>query len=83
MKKTFTIYEIVVVIFVIGVLSAVAVPRLNTDKLQLVGVGEAWTPSQAARVALDKIERQIILMKELEEKHPYAEEVLNRLVGEL
>lgn len=57
--------------------------RLNTDKVQLIGVGEAWTPAQAARVALDRIERRFLLMKELAEKHPYADELLGRLVGEL
>lgn len=57
--------------------------RLNTDKIQLVGVGEAWTPAQAARVALDKIERQFLVMKEVAERYPYADEIFSRLIGEL
>lgn len=34
MKKAFTIYETVIVIVVIGIISALAIPRLDTDKLQ-------------------------------------------------
>ncbi|WP_281951125.1 prepilin-type N-terminal cleavage/methylation domain-containing protein [Nitrosophilus kaiyonis] len=34
MKKAFTIYETIIVIVVIGIISAIAIPRLNTDKLQ-------------------------------------------------
>jgi len=33
-KKAFTIYETIIVIVVIGILSAIAIPRLDTDKLQ-------------------------------------------------
>lgn len=55
---------------------------LRTDKVDLVGIGEAWTASQAARVALDKIERQLLIVKELAEKYPYSEEVMMRWVTE-
>ncbi|MCS7125712.1 MAG: CBS domain-containing protein [Aigarchaeota archaeon] len=57
--------------------------RLRTDKVDLVGVGEAWTLSQAARVALDKIERQLLTIKELAGRYPYTEEVFRSIVGEL
>lgn len=57
--------------------------RLNTDKVQLIGVGEAWTPAQAARIALDKIERKFLIMKETAQKYPYAEEVLMRIAAEM
>lgn len=57
--------------------------RLNTDKVQLVGIGEAWTPAQAARIALDRIERRFLIMKEVSQKHPYAEEILTRIASEM
>lgn len=55
---------------------------LRTDRVNLVGVGEAWTASQAARVALDKIERQLLTIKELAEKYPYSEEIMKRWITE-
>ena len=55
---------------------------LRTDKMNLVGIGEAWTASQAARVALDRIERQLLIVKELAEKYPYSGEVVKRWVTE-
>ena len=57
--------------------------RLNTDKVQLIGLGEAWTPAQAARIALDKIERRFLIMKETAQKYPYAEEILTRMAAEM
>jgi hypothetical protein len=36
--------------------------RLNMDKAHLVGVGEDWTPAPTARVALDIIERGLLVM---------------------
>ncbi|MEM3398916.1 MAG: CBS domain-containing protein [Nitrososphaerota archaeon] len=55
---------------------------LRTDKVNFTGVGEAWSASQAARVALDKIERQLLVVKELAEKYPYSEEILKRWIAE-
>lgn len=55
---------------------------LRTDKMNLVGIGEAWTASQAARVALDRIERQLLIVKELAGKYPYSGEVVKRWVTE-
>lgn len=55
---------------------------LRTDKVNLTGIGEAWTASQAARVAMDKIERQLLIVKELAEKYPFSEEILKRWVAE-
>ncbi len=57
--------------------------RLNTDKVQVNATGEAWTPAQAARIALDKIERKLLIMKELQQRHPYAEELLQRMAAEM
>ena len=34
MKKAFTIYETIIVLVVIGIISAISISRLNTDKLQ-------------------------------------------------
>ena len=45
--------------------------RLNTDKAHVVGIGEGWTPALAARVALDIIERKLVVMKENMQKYPY------------
>lgn len=53
--------------------------RLKTDKYQFIGIGEGWTPDLAARMALDKIERQIITSKELAMKYPYGVEIIERL----
>ncbi|MEM3395435.1 MAG: CBS domain-containing protein [Nitrososphaerota archaeon] len=53
--------------------------RLKTDKYQFVGVGEGWTPDLAARTALDRIERQIIMSKELAMRYPYGVEIIERL----
>lgn len=53
--------------------------RLKTDKYQFVGIGEGWTPDLAARTALDRIERQIIMSKELAMKYPYGVEIIDRL----
>ncbi len=53
--------------------------RLKTDKYQFVGIGEGWTPDLAARAAIDRIERQIITMKELATKYPYGIEIIERL----
>lgn len=57
--------------------------RLNTDKAHVVGIGEGWTPALAARVALDIIERKLIVMKENMQKYPYAEELLSRIAAEI
>lgn len=57
--------------------------RLNTDKAHVVGIGEGWTPSLAARVALDIIERKLVVMKENMQKYPYAEELLSRIAAEI
>ncbi len=57
--------------------------RLNTDKAQINATGEAWTPTQAARIALDKIERKLLITKELQQRHPYAEEILQRMATEM
>lgn len=57
--------------------------RLNTDKAHVVGIGEGWTPALAARVALDIIERKLVVMKENMQKYPYAEELLSRIVAEI
>ncbi len=53
--------------------------RLKTDKYQFVGIGEGWTPDLAARMALDRIERQIITSKELATKYPFGAELIERL----
>ena len=53
--------------------------RLKTDKYQFVGTGEAWRADFAAREALSRIERQILIRKELARKYPYAEEIINQL----
>ncbi len=53
--------------------------RLNTNKYQFVGVGEAWRADFAARTALERIERQFLVRRELASKYPYAEEFLSRL----
>jgi hypothetical protein len=37
----------------------------------VVGIGEGWTPALAARVALDIIERKLVVMKENMQKYPY------------
>jgi CBS domain-containing protein len=57
--------------------------RLNTDKAHVVGIGEGWTPALAARVALDIIERKLVVMKENMQKYPYAEELLSRIAAEI
>ncbi len=57
--------------------------RLNTDKVQLIGVGESWTPALAARIALDVIERKFLVMKENMRKYPYAEELLTKIASEV
>jgi len=57
--------------------------RLNTDKAHVVGIGEGWTPALAARVALDIIERKLVVMKENMQKYPYAEELLSRMAAEI
>jgi len=53
--------------------------RLKTDKYQFVGIGEGWTLDLAARMALDRIERQIITSKELAMKYPFGVELIERL----
>jgi len=53
--------------------------RLRTDKYQFVGMGEAWRADFAARTALEKIERQILIERELAAKYPYSEEILREL----
>ena len=57
--------------------------KLNTDKAHVVGIGEGWTPALAARVALDIIERKLLVMKENMQKYPYAEELLSRIASEI
>jgi CBS domain-containing protein len=57
--------------------------RLNTDKAHVVGIGEGWTPALAAKVALDIIERKLVVMKENMQKYPYAEELLSRMAAEI
>ncbi|MEM0080002.1 MAG: hypothetical protein QW118_07265, partial [Nitrososphaerota archaeon] len=57
--------------------------KLTTDRVNFTSIGEAWTPSLAAKSALDRIERQMLTMKELTERYPYVEEVFKRLLGEL
>ncbi|MEN2975175.1 MAG: CBS domain-containing protein [Candidatus Caldarchaeales archaeon] len=57
--------------------------RLRTDKVDLVGIGEAWTASQAARVALDKIERKILTLKELSTRYTYADELVRSILREI
>lgn len=57
--------------------------RLNTDKAHVVGIGEGWTPALAARVALDIIERKLLVMKENMQKYPDAEELLSRMASEI
>jgi CBS domain-containing protein len=57
--------------------------RLNTDKAHVVGIGEGWTPALAARVALDIIERKLVVMKENMQKYPYAEELLSKIAAEI
>ena len=54
--------------------------RLKTDKYQFVGTGEAWRADFAAREALSRIERQLLIRKELARRYPYADEILNQLV---
>jgi len=53
--------------------------RLNTDRLQLVGIGEGWRANHAARLALDRIERQFLVSRELASRYPYGDELLDRL----
>ncbi|MEM4298261.1 MAG: CBS domain-containing protein [Nitrososphaerota archaeon] len=53
--------------------------RLNTDKYQFVGLGEAWRADFAARTALERIERQFLVRRELAARYPYADEILDRL----
>ena len=54
--------------------------RLKTDKYQFVGVGEAWRADFAARTALERIERQLLIQRELAAKYPYVDEILEQLV---
>jgi CBS domain-containing protein len=53
--------------------------RLNSDRYQFVGVGEAWRPDLAARTALKIIERKLIVQKELAAKYPFGREFLESL----
>ena len=55
--------------------------RLNSDRYQFVGVGEAWRPDLAARTALKIIERKLIVRKELAAKYPFGREFLESLGG--
>ncbi|MEM0440772.1 MAG: CBS domain-containing protein [Candidatus Caldarchaeum sp.] len=55
--------------------------RLNSDRHQFVGVGEAWRADLAARTALKTIERQLIVSKELAAKYPFGNEFLSDLAG--
>ncbi|MCX8202117.1 MAG: CBS domain-containing protein, partial [Candidatus Caldarchaeum sp.] len=50
--------------------------RLNSDRHQFVGVGEAWRADLAARTALKTIERQFLVRKELAAKYPFGNEFL-------
>ncbi|MCS7117901.1 MAG: CBS domain-containing protein [Thaumarchaeota archaeon] len=52
--------------------------RLNTDRYRLVGVGEGWTPTLAARAALHRIERQLTVSKELEQRYDVLSELAER-----
>ncbi|HIQ29882.1 MAG TPA: CBS domain-containing protein [Candidatus Caldiarchaeum subterraneum] len=54
--------------------------RLKTDKYQFVGTGEAWRADFAAREALSRIERQILIRKELARRYPYVDEIFSQLV---
>lgn len=53
--------------------------RLNSDRFQFVGVGEAWRADLAARTALKVIERQLLVRKELAARYPYGSEFLESL----
>lgn len=55
--------------------------RLNSDRYQFVGIGEAWRPDLAARTALKVIERQFLVRKELASKYPYGREFFESLTG--
>lgn len=55
--------------------------QLKTDRLHVVGVGEHWRHDLAAREALERVERQLIIRKETAAKYPYASEALERLVS--
>jgi hypothetical protein len=55
--------------------------RLNTNKYQFVGIGEAWRADFAARTALERIERQFLVRRELAARYPYADEILDKLTG--
>ncbi|GBC69200.1 Inosine-5'-monophosphate dehydrogenase [archaeon HR01] len=55
--------------------------RLKTDRYQFVGVGEAWRADFAARSALERIERQFLVRRELAARYPYADELLDTLTG--
>ncbi|MDW8062893.1 MAG: CBS domain-containing protein [Candidatus Caldarchaeum sp.] len=50
--------------------------RLNSDRHQFVGVGEAWRADLAARTALKTIERQFLVKKELAARYPFGNEFL-------
>ncbi|MEM2237266.1 MAG: CBS domain-containing protein [Candidatus Caldarchaeum sp.] len=53
--------------------------RLNSDRFQFVGVGEAWRPDLAARTALKVIERQFLVKKELASQYPFGREFFESL----
>ncbi|MEM0350139.1 MAG: CBS domain-containing protein [Candidatus Caldarchaeum sp.] len=53
--------------------------RLNSDRHQFVGVGEAWRADLAARAALKTIERQFLIKKELASRYPLGPEFLMSL----
>lgn len=53
--------------------------RLNSDRYQFVGVGEAWRADLAARSALKTIERQFLVKKELASRYPFGPEFLMSL----
>jgi CBS domain-containing protein len=55
--------------------------RLKTDRYQFVGIGEAWRADFAARSALERIERQFLVRRELASRYPYADELLETLTG--
>ncbi|MCS6768931.1 MAG: CBS domain-containing protein [Candidatus Caldarchaeum sp.] len=55
--------------------------RLNSDRYQFVGIGEAWRPDLAARSALKVIERQFLVRKELAARYPFGREFFESLTG--